>query len=361
MCSSGITALLLSACLGLHSASTCADGLIAPPTASPSSEPAWYKTNTPYQVDTFDLDLSDDVRKKQLPLRIRIPLHANGSLPVIIFSHGAGGARDAFPDLSSSWASRGYIVIHCTHDDSIQLRRQRGEKLIGLLSDPKSLVRDVKPMERLADVKLILDKLAEVQKSTIARPGAESLTFDPSRIAIAGHSAGALTTQMAIGVKVRGTRAGESIFTPVDVGDQRLTCAIVISGQGLTNRMMTKDSWSDLDKPMLVITGSKDVSGISDETPESRRHPYEFAKPGDKYLLFLLGATHSSYQGKVKLRAIQGDNPDEATLRMITTSTESVTSAFLDCYLKKDQNACDFLTSDALLKLTEGKAEFMHK
>jgi len=168
----------------------------------------------------------------------------------VIFSHGAGGARDAFPDLSTSWAARGYVVIHCTHDDSIQLRRQKGEKLIGLLSDPKSLVRDVKPMERLADIKLILDKLKDLEQSVKTRPGADKLTFDTSRIAIAGHSAGALTTQMAIGVKVRGTRSGAGILTPVDVGDSRLTCAIVISGQGLTNRMLTKDSWSELDKPM---------------------------------------------------------------------------------------------------------------
>lgn len=333
----------------------------APPTTTSATAATWYEPVSPYKVETLDLDLSDVVRGKQLPLRIRIPLQATGPAPIVVFSHGAGGSRDAFPDLSSSWASRGYIVIHCTHDDSIQLRRQKGEKLDQLIANPKSLKSDVKPMERLADVKLIIDKLSDIEKAITARRGAEKLHIDTARIAIAGHSAGALTTQMAIGVKVRGTRVGAGLLTPTDVGDSRIACAIVISGQGLTNRMMTKDSWSEVAKPMLVISGSKDVSGISDETPESRRHPYENAKPGDKYLLFMEGATHSSYQGKVKLRAIQGDNPDDATLKMITRCTESATTAFLDCYLKKDRTAREFLASDNLPKLTDGKAEFAHK
>lgn len=326
-----------------------------------STRVAWYEPPAPYKVDTFDMEVSDQARNKTLPLRVRIPLQATGPLPIVVFSHGAGGSRDAFPDLSTSWASRGYIVIHCTHDDSIQLRRQKGEKLDQLITNPKSLKSDVKPVERLADVKLILDELPEIERAITTRPGANSLKLDMSRIGIAGHSAGALTTQMAIGVKVRGTRAGAGLLTPTDVGDPRFSCALVISGQGLTNRMMTKDSWSDLSKPMLVISGSKDVSGISDETPESRRHPYEYAKPGDKYLLFMEGATHSSYQGKVKLRALQGDNPDDDTLKMITRCTESATTAFLDTYLKDNPQARAFLISDALPALTERKAEFLHK
>ncbi|MBU6414529.1 MAG: hypothetical protein KGS45_13820 [Planctomycetes bacterium] len=360
--------VLAFACAGIASANSC--GMTrserpADPAASPtvpSSTPAtWYEPAATFTVATHDLDLADAVRAKTLPLRIRFPKGSTEPLPVIIFSHGAGGSREAFPDLSEFWTARGYVVIHPTHSDSIQLRRQNGENLERLRTDLKSLKSDVKPLDRLADVKLILDSLADLEKTLAALPEGKGLMLDAKRIAIAGHSAGALTTQMAIGVKVRGGRAGAGALIPTNVGDDRIVCGVVISGQGLTNRMMTKESWSELEKPMLVITGSKDVARISDETPESRRHPYEYAKPGDKYLLFMEGATHSSYQGKVKFRAIEGDDPDDATLTMITRSTGSTTLAFLDAYVKKNDAAKAYLASGAIPKVTEGKATLDHK
>lgn len=338
---------------------------MAPPVAGQATEPAaastWYEPATTLKVETIDLDLKDDVRGKTLPLRVRAPIAAAGEYPLVIFSHGAGGSRDAFADLSAAWAAQGYIVVHCTHDDSLQLRRQKDENLERILTDPKSLKSDVKPKERMADVTLIIDEVATIQKSLDGNSKTAGAKIDASRIAIAGHSAGALTTQMAIGVKVRGGRAGVGALTPANVGDARIACGIVISGQGLTNRMMTKESWSELEKPMLVITGSKDVARISDETPESRRHPYEYAKPGDKYLLFMEGATHSSYQGRVKLRALEGDNPDDATLKMITRATGSTTQAFLDAYVKKNDAAKSYLVSASIPKVTEGKATLEHK
>lgn len=344
----------------VYSAGESADAA-EPAKGQSGGQSAWYEPATTLKVETIDLDLKDDARGKTLPLRVRAPIGAPGEHPLVIFSHGAGGSRDAFADLSAAWAAQGYIVVHCTHDDSIQLRRDKGEKLDRLLSDPKSLKSDVKPKERMADVSLIIDQIATIQKSLDGNSKTAGAKIDVSRIAIAGHSAGALTTQMAIGVKVRGGRAGAAALIPTNVGDDRLKCAIVISGQGLTNRMMTKESWNELDKPMLVITGSKDVARISDETPESRRHPYEYAKPGDKYLLFMEGATHSSYQGKVKLRALEGDNPDDGVLKMVTRSTGSTTLAFLDAYLKKSDAAKEYLVSGSIPKVTEGKATLEHK
>jgi hypothetical protein len=63
----------------------------------------------------------------------------------------------------------------------------------------------------------------------------------------------------------------------------------------------------------------------------------------------------------VKLRALQGANPDDATLKLITRSTGSTTLAFLDGYLKKDVEAKAYLVSGAIPKVTEGKAKLEHK
>jgi hypothetical protein len=112
---------------------------------------------------------------------------------------------------------------------------------------------------------------------------------------------------------------------------------------------------------MLVITGSKDVAAIGSETPASRREPYEKAKPGDKYLVFIEGATHSSYQGKGPGLRLDREQPPDAELKMITEVTAAATLAFLDLYLKDDAAARAYLQSEALAAFSGGKATLERK
>lgn len=304
------------------------------------------------RVRKLDVTLEDTERDKELPLLVRFPNPPpNAPIPAIIFSHGAGGSSDAFSDLSARWARAGYAVIHPTHDDSLQLRRRQGRDLSAIRRDPNQLRRDVDPRGRHADVVLILDQLDEIEHRT-------GLRFDRDRIGMAGHSAGALTTQTILGAKVRGMRAG-GLLQPRSVGDPRIRAGIVISGQGLTNRMFTEESWSEIDKPMLVIAGSEDYSRISNETPASRRHPFELAAPGRKHLIFIEGATHGSYAGRGTARLL-GENP-RADLRMITSVVESGTLAFWDAYLREDPRAGDYLRGESLVRFSGSSAEVLHK
>lgn len=332
------------------------------------------------EVVTLDITLHDGARAKDLELRIRAPKlpasapdATHAPLPLIIFSHGAGGAKDAFPDLSTHWASRGYIVVHPTHSDSISLRREKGEDLSRLRENPRNLVMDVDGPDRLADASFIIDSIPaiadaineHVKETNPELPGAAGslpLAIDATRIGMAGHSAGAYTTQIAFGAKVRGPRWGTLRLK--SHADPRIKAAILISGQGTTNRSLTKDSWSDISGPMMVYAGSLDVSRISDETPESRREPFEYAKPGDKYLVYIDGATHGSYQGK-GLATMLRENPT-TDIEVITAAVSSGTTAFFDRYLKADDEAVShvaktYLESDALIKLTSGAAEYKRK
>lgn len=322
------------------------------------------------EVVTLDLTLHDEARAKDLELRIRapkLPASAPGAthapLPLIIFSHGAGGAKDAFPDLSTHWASRAYIVVHPTHSDSISLRREKGEDLSRLRENPRNLVMDVDAPDRLADCSFIIDSIPAIADAlNEGRRDASRLTIDETRIGMAGHSAGAYTTQIAFGAKVRGPRWGSLRLK--SHADPRIKAAILISGQGTTNRSLTKDSWSDISGPMMVYAGSLDVSRISDETPESRREPFEYAKPGDKYLVYIDGATHGSYQG-ASLTTMLRENPT-TDIEVITAAVSSGTTAFFDRYLKADDEAVShvaktYLESDALIKLTSGAAEYKRK
>jgi predicted dienelactone hydrolase len=336
----------------------------APAGAGPAA-PAGYKIETgPWRAAAQDLVLRDEKRQRDIEVTVRYPVAAPGApgrFPLVIFSHGAGGSREAFAELTAHWASHGYVVVLPTHADSIGLRRRQGEDLSRLRRDLESLRRDVKPLDRLADVVFLLDAIGALEQRVAGlRDKNGAGRIDRERIGMAGHSAGALITQMAVGVKVRGAVPG-ALLDARDVGDSRIDAAVVISGQGTTNRMFTDRSWNELSEPMLVVTGSKDVAAIGKETPTSRREPFDRAKPGDKYLVFIEGATHSSYQGKGPGLRLDREQPPDAELQMIASVTSSATLAFLDLYLKDDPAARVYLGSEALVAFSGGKATLERK
>lgn len=339
-------------------------GLVAPaigddaPVTSRPADGAYRLAAGPYKTGAKELTLHDAKRDVDVPVRVRYPRDVKSPVPLIIFSHGMGGSNNAFSSLTDHWASYGYVVILPTHADS--LLRQKPEDRGELLHDPKAYRFRVDPAGRVADVRTILDSLDEIESQVAALhlPDGHGV-IDRDHVAMSGHSAGALTTQMEIGVRIR------TVDTPRlhDAGDARFDCAIVISGQGLTTRMLDRTSWSEVKKPMLVITGSNDTTPASDETPESRRHPYEYASPGDKFLLFIEGATHSSYQGNDRQsRAARRllKEPHDTDLKLIGNAVSSQTLAFLDVYLKNDPAAREFLSSDAVAKM-DGKVKAEHK
>ncbi len=299
------------------------------------------------------LVLKDQQRKKNVQVSVRYP-RAKGALrrptfPLVVFSQGAGASADDFPDLTAHWASHGYVVIVPAHADSEPVGRRRRDA---------RRTFDVTQLDRLADVVFVLDSLDQVEKKMDGFHGRKAMRIDRDAIGIAGHAAGALTAQMAIGVKVRLAReSGEPELK--SVGDPRFKAAIVISGQGTISRMLTAESWTDLAKPLLVITGSRDVVPASRETPETRQEPFLLARPGQKYLVFIDGATHLSYAGKPG--AAEGPDVSEIDLRMITSVTASATLVFWDAYLQNDQHAREYLASEDLSRFAGGKVTLKRK
>jgi predicted dienelactone hydrolase len=299
-----------------------------------------------------DIALQDVRRGVDVPVRVRWPRVVGemaGPAPLVIFSHGAGGSGEAFGDLTEHWATHGYVVALPTHADSVRNRRRRGEDVSALRDDPHAVLRGVDMMDRRADVALVLDSITEMERTT-------GLAIDRGRIAMAGHSAGAFTTQMLAGVKVgipAEVDAGGALRERLrareraalrSLGDARVRAAIVISGQGLTSPVLNERSWEDVSIPMLVIAGSADVSPLEDSvTPASRRDPYEMAPPGGKHLLFIEGATHSSYAGRRTSR-LTGETPP-TNVDAITSLVSFSTTAFLDAHLRADTEAQEYLRS----------------
>ncbi|MBK8913068.1 MAG: hypothetical protein IPM64_00460 [Phycisphaerales bacterium] len=323
----------------------------------------------PYSVGLIEQIELPDPRRDNARTRylIRYPSNApeNEPRPLVIFSHGAGGSGNSFAELSEHWAGHGFVVIHPTHGDSIRLRRERGERVEDLGRDLASVIRRVRITDRCADVRLILDSLEQIESAISDHRAAGSsapeggdgpprMRIDPQRIAMAGHSAGAMTTQSLAGVRFYAFGRAAAPFA-----EPRIGAFIVISGQGLSSRGFRRDSWSQIQKPMLVIAGSEDRSAVSDETPEGRRHPFEYAAPGDKYLLYIDGATHGSYAGKTVVRVL-GEKPPK-NIDYITSIVADGTLAFLDCHVRRRDSGCGYLDSDELERRTGGKVEVKRK
>jgi hypothetical protein len=89
------------------------------------------------------------------------------------------------------------------------------------------------------------------------------------------------------------------------------------------------------------------------DTPESRCEPFEFAKPGQKYLVFIEGATHSSYGGYARARSRADE--DAGDVGMISRVTTCSVHAFLDSTLLGDEQAGAYLAGERLVELSKGK------
>lgn len=297
----------------------------------------------PLTVETGDLTLRDESRGREVELRVVHPEGA-GPFPVIVFSHGAGGSREGCSALAHFWASNGYVVICPTHADSLQLRRRNGEKggRLGALradgADPESLPN------RTRDVAFVIDSLPALEQKLPSLKG----HLDHKKIGMAGHSMGALTGQLLDGARPVGL--GGSL----DLTDLRPLAFLLLSPQGVGG-VLGERSWDHLDRPTLFVTGSED-RGRNAEGPEWRTEPFTHAPAGNKYLVFIRGATHMSMvhpQGAPRL--------DPAGQVEVWDAVRAASLVFWDAYLKKDERDRDRLDSGALERAWPGRVKFSKK
>lgn len=318
--------------------------VLGDPSAAFADAPA--PTHGPFQVEVAnDRTLRDATRGKDVPYRVSYP-QEDGQYPVIVFSHGFGGNKDSFATVSRHWAGHGYVVIQPTHADGLgrgdgdrsargpTRGRLRAGGLVAGLNDPDRIA------DRVADLVLILDSLAEIVKAT---PGLEG-RIDAERIGVGGHSFGAYTAMLIGGVTVDLGGVKDRSFR-----DQRVTCILPISAQGTGQQGLTRASWAGLTIPMMTMTGTRD-QGVGGQGFEWKKEPYTFSPPGSKYLVVIDGANHFSFGGGL------GERSSDVTDVVKLTST-----LFWDAFLKDSQTAQDYLQSDHLLEDAGGSYGFERK
>ena len=288
-----------------------------------ADSPHYSASAGPHRVLTIDqLVLHDAARNKDVPLKIYYPEGA-GPFPVIVFSHGLYGSKDAYWALAQYWASYGYVCIHPSHADSRQDSGYRGT-LRQAIADP-NLWRS-----RPKDISFIIDSLPQIERLAPTLKG----KLDRSRIGVGGHSYGAYTA-VAIGGATVQMPGGKS---PVSFADKRVRAIVVLSPQGEGEMGLTSHSWENIRVPMLAMYGSRDF-GTQRRTPTWRSQPFNGAPPGDKYDVELEGATHFTFVGPMRKRGLQTPLFQCAMVE---------TLAFWDTYLKDDEAAREYLAYEGL-------------
>ena len=302
----------------------------------------------PLAIETADsLTLKDAARKKDLICKVYFP-KTGGPYPVILFSHGFGGNKDAFGPVGRHWASYGYVVVHPTHADGLgraegKPKAATGEKagqrvrlrgLLGGINDPQKIG------ERVADLVLILDSLNQLPDTV---PGLKG-KIDAKNVGVGGHSFGAYTAMLIGGVTADlGNEKGKSF------ADKRVACILPISGQGTGQQGLTNSSWDALKIPMMTITGTRD-QGVGGQGVEWKKEPYTFSPKGDKFLVVIDGANHLSFGGGLGPR---GSAP--------TAVVKLCSMQYWDAYLKDSAAAKKYLQSDQLVRDCGGACAFERK
>lgn len=345
---------------------------------------AWKLAPGPHEVESAELEFPGAAGGRAIPLKAFAPKDdRHGGLshqglshppyPVIIFSHGAGGNRNVAPKLLRHWASHGYVVLAPSHADSVALQQEKGAKktmgnvLRSFGTDPQLRI------SRVEDVRHIIDRLDELPQLAPVLEG----KLDASRIGIGGHSAGAMTASLLGGAVVDMPANGEGGPEARSFRDERVDALLLLSGQGTTGPGggFHKNSWEQMTLPAMVQTGSYDNTPRTRQTSASRRHPYEYAPPGDKYLLFIEGALHMSFTGRASgeepglavrwLEQYLGTPGLDAALeydqRAIFDYVITSSQAFWDAYLKDDADAKQWLQGDKLARLSKGQVEHQRK
>src|SRR5438128_334928 len=90
--------------VSMHSAGA-APREVAPPATMP-----YAGDRKPLNSDFVRLEWKDPSRDRTVPVKIYFPTEGDGPFPVIVFSHGLGGNREAYEYLGRQWAANGYIV-----------------------------------------------------------------------------------------------------------------------------------------------------------------------------------------------------------------------------------------------------------
>ena len=292
------------------------------------------------KTEQVDLTIKDGKRSREIPIRVYLPADKTAS-PVVLFSHGLGGNREGSAFLGKHWAKRGYLAVFLQHpgsDDSVWKDLPVAQRLEALKK--AAGLKDF--MLRVQDVPVVLDQLEIWNKDT-----AHALAgrLDLKHVGMSGHSFGAVTTQAVSGQKY-----------PIGKGftDDRIQAAVIMSPSGPANGN-TKQAFGNVKIHWMLPTGTKDSNPISGADAKTRLIVFPDLSPNSKYQMILDNAEHSAFTERALPGETERRNPNHHRAIL------AVSTAFWDAYLRENNDARQWLDSDAVRSILDKDDQWQKK
>lgn len=192
--------------------------------------------------------------------------------PIALISPGFGGTERGLGALAVTLQAAGYLTYVIGHGESgpRQLRQalrasDKRSAIFTAAGDPAALAA------RFLDIDAVW--------------AAATATCTPTFAVFAGHSMGAQTVMMEAGAIARTGRMGKN----------RFNAYIALSPQGVGARFAA-GAWDKIDKPVLLITGTRDNGVDGDYT--TRLTAFDHLPNGNKRQAVITGATHMNLGGR---------------------------------------------------------------
>ena len=170
----------------------------------PAADSARDASNAGFAVETFERDPTRSAQLKtwvedapalctpRRALGARDAPHADGTWPLIVMSHCDQGFRFSMHTIAARLASHGFFVAAPDHVDNTRF-------------DSSAMLNDAFLAVRANDIEAVLDVM-------LAAP---DFSADPARVAMVGHSFGAVTTARVVELDAR-VKGGFLIAAPAD-------------------------------------------------------------------------------------------------------------------------------------------------
>lgn len=276
----------------------------------------------------YDLVVRDTRQGRDIQVLIRHQAR-DERLPIVLFSHGLGGSRNGARYLADHWVARGYVTVFVQHpgsdaaiwEDVAPARRMAALRAAATAGNL---------IARMHDIAAVLDEIETWRRSNTPSPLAAHL--DTSRIGLAGHSFGALTTQAVSGQRLPRAIRGRW-------PDPRIRAALPMS-PSIPQKGDPGDVFAAVRIPWLVMTGTHDVSFVGHATVADRLSVYPALPAGQKYELVLEGAEHSAFSDRPLPGDRQPRNPNHHR------AIAALGAAFWDAYLRGLPDAAAWLDGD---------------
>jgi dienelactone hydrolase len=326
------------------------------------------------------------VGERSFDIALTVPAKS-GVLPVVIYLPALGETRSAGETWRSAWAQAGYAVLSVQPlaDDAkawTSFRARAGDFTL--------LAR-----ERYAAnvMSARIDALREVLGELSRRQSAKEVPldrFDLSQIAVAGYDLGAYTAMVVAGEKIK-DRALPGMPLPIKA-------VIALSPYADFSGAPFAMRYDEIHGPVLCITSDNDTDALGLVTsPAVRTAPFKYMPDGDKFLMVMPGIPHAVIGGghpekgeAEPVKSSPGERPSgdkhkgshgksggdsgnampsfpgnitvsPTALAIGQAAIQTVTTAFLDAFVRNDQIAREWLTTKDVSRWLGDQGEIKRK